>query len=79
MVAAAHCSFCNLHYAIAALYWTGNFVVHLFSPPLPGCTRAEFMGLVWLAFAPGYFWLAGALLVCVGASFLLQRINGVAP
>jgi hypothetical protein len=56
--------------------WTLYFVVHLFSSPPPGCTYTEFLRTVWQAFASGYFWLAAALLVSVGASFVLRRVGG---
>ena len=59
----------------AVSYWTAHFAVHLFSSPPPDCTRIEFLSRVWMAFAPGYFWLGVAMLVCIGTWFILGRIR----
>lgn len=60
----------------ALLGWTAFFAVHLASDVPAGCTRAEFMAIVWQMFAPGYAWLSGALAVCWLLDYALGRKRG---
>jgi hypothetical protein len=58
---------------LAIFGWTAFFAVHFSSELPPGCTRAEFLGMVWLQFLPGYTWLLGMLFACYAISFALRR------